>query len=317
MLLKLLMLALIGWYLYSQIEWNTFFRTIRAADPSWMLAAAVCYGTTTLLGIIRWQVLLGSAGVGLRWLRTAQLTLIGLFANLFLPGSMGGDLLKAYFAGREIPEKRTTLLMSIVMERLLGFIAMFAVSTALILSRYDRLTAEPATRVAVYLYFVFFSLIVGLIAIGMWRKLGEWFPFGKTIWKRFPFQEVLHEAADAYQFFMRHPACFRGGLLLSAVAHFTLMGTFYCVSRALHMTIAFWDLAAVLPLIMMVSMIPVTPNGVGLRELAFSHFLQFAHMTEESSIALSLGGTMVIYLWALAGGLVFLKFRSRPSQRVS
>jgi len=301
------MAVLICYYLYTQIDWNSFFRLVSDAEAGWVLIAGCCYGMTTLLGMTRWHLLLKTCHADMKFTRTAQLTMIGLFANLFLPSSMGGDLFKGYYASREIPHIKPTVIMSIIMERLLGFIAMFLISTTLILFRFDALTAEPTTKVAVYLYFGFFGLILGIIALGSWKNLGNYIP----LWKRLPIEEQLREAGNAYRFFLRHLPCFWGGLALSCIAHFTLMGTFYFVSVGLNMHLNFWDLAAVLPLIMVVSMIPVTPGGVGLREIAFTHFLQFAHMTEEASVALSLGGTAVIYLWALSGGLVLLQFRSQ------
>ncbi len=305
-LIRIAMTALIGFYLYTQIDWNSFFRLVSDAVPGWVLLACCCYGITTILGMVRWHLLLKTCHAEMKFVRTVQLTFIGLFANLFLPSSMGGDLFKGYYASREIPHIKPTVIMSIIMERLLGFIAMFLISTTLILVRFEALTAEPATRIAVYLYFTFFAVVIAVILLGSWKRLGDFIPF----WKRLPIQEQLREAGNAYRFFLRHLPCFWGGLALSCIAHFTLMGTFYFVSVSLNMHLNFWDLAAVLPLIMVVSMIPVTPNGVGLRELAFTHFLQFAHMTEEASVALSLCGTMIIYVWALAGGLVFLQFRS-------
>lgn len=296
----------IGWYLYQQIDWNHFFRLVRGADVVWVLVAVLCYGLTTATGIVRWQVLLQSCRANLAWTRTVQLTFIGLFANLFLPSSMGGDLFKGFYASREVSDRKATVIMSIIMERLLGLVAMFLISTTLICTRFDALTREPATRIAVYLYFLFFFIILVVVLLGTWHKVGDWIPF----WKKLPIGDHLREAGEAYRFFLRHPGSFWGGLALSGMAHFILMGSFYFVSRSLNMNIDFWDLAAVLPLIMVVSMIPVTPNGIGLRELAFAHFLQFANMTEEASVALSLAGTMIVYGFALFGGVVFLKFRA-------
>ncbi|MEM1157578.1 MAG: lysylphosphatidylglycerol synthase transmembrane domain-containing protein [Verrucomicrobiota bacterium] len=306
-LIRIVVAVLICYYLYTQIDWNSFFRLVSDAEVSWILIAAGCYGMTTALGMTRWHLLLKTCHAEMRFTRTAQLTMIGLFANLFLPSSMGGDLFKGYYASREIPHIKPTVIMSIIMERLLGFIAMFLISTTLILFRFDALTAEPATKIAVYFYFGLFGLILGIIVLGSWKKFGQYIP----LWKRLPIEEQLREAGNAYRFFLHHQSCFWGGLALSCMAHFTLMGTFYFVSVGLNMHLNFWDLAAVLPLIMVVSMIPVTPGGVGLREVAFTHFLQFAHMTEEASVALSLGGTAVIYTWALSGGLVLLQFRSK------
>ncbi|MDD5263037.1 MAG: lysylphosphatidylglycerol synthase transmembrane domain-containing protein [Methylacidiphilales bacterium] len=301
-------LILILVYFYNRNEWPHQMAIIRRSNPVWLLAAFLCYGITTALGIWRWHVLLKACHAKMKLSRTIQLTFMGLFANQFMPGAMGGDVVKAIYTSREIPHIKPTVIMSIVMERLLGFVAMFLVSTALILSRYEQLTRDPITRFAVHLYLGVFLIVIVVLAVGAWNRAGDFLPF----WKKLPFREGLREAGQAYQLFLRHPSCFWGGLVLSALAHFSLMLTFYFVSIALQMDLNFIDLAAVLPLIAVVTLIPVTINGFGLREVAFQHFLSFAAMTKSSCVALSLGGTFLILIWSLVGGPIYLRYGRKP-----
>jgi uncharacterized membrane protein YbhN (UPF0104 family) len=222
---------------------------------------------------------------------------------------MGGDVLKVMYAVREIPHIKPTVVMSIVMERFLGFMAMFIISIILILARFHALTSEPVTRYAVYVYFVVFGSGIGLIL------LAAGFRGKPPLIEKLPFGNSLCEAWGAYQFFVKHPKCFWGGLGLSGLAHGCLIGTFYFVSLALRMRLHFFDLAAVLPLVGLVTLIPTTPNSIGVREVAFQHFLTFAGMSRESSVALSLSASFVILFWNLIGGLVYLQFKS-PKQSV-
>jgi len=308
LLLRLAVTCLIFAYLRHSIDWTGFSHFIARSDPRWLVAAFLSYGCTTGLGIWRWHILLKACHAEMKLRRTTQLTMIGLFANTFLPGAMGGDFIKAIYASREMSHIKPTVVMSIIMERLLGFGAMFIVSTALILNRYRQLSAEPVTCVAVQMYIGAFILVIGLIVLGSWKGIGRYIPFRRFL----PFQESLNEAGRAYQYFLSHPGCFWGGLVLSAAAHFSLMFTFYFVSVALHMNLHFFDLAAVLPLIALVTLLPLTINGIGLREVAFKHFLVFVHMTPASSVALSLGGFFVVLFWSLLGGPIYLRYGKRP-----
>lgn len=307
LIFRLLATAGIGAYLYCSTEWGKLGELLKEAQLQWVLVAFLCYGATTLFSIFRWHLLLSACSTLVGWGRTAQLTMVGLFYNQFLPGVLGGDLVKALYISREIPTQKPAVIMSIVMERLLGFVAMFFVSTTLILTRWHALTGEPATRYAVYFYFGFFALIFLILILGTFGHLERHFP----VLEKIPFRKTLEEAGRAYQMFLRNPSCFWGGLVLSALAHFGLMGTFYSISMALNMGLNFWDLAAVLPLVGVVTLIPITLGGWGTREAAFQHFLIFAGSPKASSVALSVGGTGVILLWGLLGGLVYLRFRSR------
>ncbi|MFH1067778.1 MAG: lysylphosphatidylglycerol synthase transmembrane domain-containing protein [bacterium] len=308
-LLRLILMSLLFWYLYKTLNWQDFAALVARSCGWWWLAAVGVYGIVTLLSILRWHILLVARHAKMRLERTAQLTMIGLFANTFLPGVMSGDVVKIFYATREIPHIKPTVVMSVVMERILGLVAMFLISTVLILVRYRALTSEPVTRYAVYFYFFVFGLILCAIALGLWKGQRVLRHFKKKL----PWQENLREAVQAYRFFLRHPLCFWGGLSLSAMAHFFLMFAFYFVSLALDMHLKFWDLAAVLPLVGLVTLIPSTPNSLGVREIAFKHFLAFASMTQEASVALSLGGFFVILFWNLLGGLVYLQFHAQPA----
>src|SRR4051812_34437121 len=58
------------------------------------------------LGVLRWQWLLRVQGIELPLLRTFEFSLIGNFFNIALPGAVSGDLVKAFYIGREVEGKR-------------------------------------------------------------------------------------------------------------------------------------------------------------------------------------------------------------------
>jgi uncharacterized protein (TIRG00374 family) len=296
-------------YVSNRDGWPEFRQNLGHSHLAWLLAAFACYAAANLLGVWRWHILLKNCGARMSLRKTFQLVMIGLFTNNFLPGAMSGDVVKGFYASRERPGQKPTVIMSIVMERLLGFGAMFIVSTALILNRYDKLCATPLTNISVHIYLALFAVGIIILALTKWTDIGRIFPF----WKKLPFQAWLAEAGQAYQIFIRHPACFWGGMILSAFAHLFLILTFYFVSLALTMNLNFFDLAAVLPFIAILTIIPATINGFGIREVAFQQFLLFVGMTKTSSATLSLCGGFIIILFGLLGGPIYLRYKTTPN----
>jgi len=296
-------------YLIGFKEWKDIGSALSGADPVWILAALGAYGVTTALGMARWYILLGKSHTHIGFRKTAELTMVGIFANAFMPGAMGGDIFKAFLATREVPTEKTRIVISIFMERVLGFIAMFLVSTGLILNRFGPLTQNPATKIAVYLYFTAFGLVLLLVLLGTWKRIGEFIP----LWNRLPFKQTLGEAGKAYQTFMRHKASFWGGLALSILAHFSLLLTCWFAAKALGLELKFWDLGAVLPLIALATLVLPSFGGLGVRELAFQHFLTYVAINKETSIALSLSFYAITLAWSFLGGLIYLQYRSSLS----
>ncbi|MDR0533386.1 MAG: flippase-like domain-containing protein [Verrucomicrobiales bacterium] len=296
-------------YISNRDGWPEFRRNLEHSQFVWLLAAFASYAITNLLGVWRWYILLKNCGAYMPLSKTFRLVMIGLFTNNFLPGAMSGDVIKGIYATREKPDMKPTVIMSIVMERLLGFGAMFIVSTALILNRYEKLCATPLTNISVHIYLALFAVGMIVLALTKWTNIARIFPF----WKKLPFQNWLSEAGQAYQVFIKHPACFWGGMFLSAFAHLFLILTFYFISLALTMNLDFFDLAAVLPFIAILTIIPATINGFGIREVAFQQFLLFVGMTKTSSATLSLCGGFIIILFGLLGGPIYLRYKTTPT----
>ncbi len=134
--LRLIFTAGIFVYLWYSIEWEKMLSLLRESRMAWWLVAMGLYLITTLLGAVRWQILLNTCRAGVPFARTVQMTMIGLFANSFMPSAMGGDLVKAFYIAKEVPHQKATVVMSIFMERLLGLVAMFMISAFLIFSRF-------------------------------------------------------------------------------------------------------------------------------------------------------------------------------------
>ncbi len=70
---------------------------LREADRHWLLLGWLCYSVVELLATVRWQMLLRVQGIYLSWLRSGGIVMVGLFFNMFLPGLIGGDVMRLYY----------------------------------------------------------------------------------------------------------------------------------------------------------------------------------------------------------------------------
>jgi uncharacterized membrane protein YbhN (UPF0104 family) len=88
-----------------------------------VLAAAICLGSL-LLSFVRWWVLVRAQDLPFTVANAFRLGLIGLFWNTFLPGSVGGDAVKAFYLARE-QERRTVAVSTVLLDRAVGLWALF------------------------------------------------------------------------------------------------------------------------------------------------------------------------------------------------
>ena len=89
--------------------------------------------------------------ISLGWLRTGAIVIIGLFFNVFLPGLVGGDVMRLYYIFNLAPEAKLPGSLSIVMDRLLGLLAIVFLVAIVLVARFNWLTRVPETAQLAYL----------------------------------------------------------------------------------------------------------------------------------------------------------------------
>ncbi|NBT23149.1 UPF0104 family protein, partial [bacterium] len=231
-----------------------------------------------------------------------QLSMAGLFFNSVLPGMMGGDVMRAYWAAQDAPQARPAAVVSILLERVLGLTATVSVGAALILPHWSDLTDHPVTRAGAYTFLIVAGILFVLLLILGHPSSGKILSGQQQVgWRR-----VAGEGAEACHICLTHPIGAGAGLGLSVLAQLLLVALFYSVSQAMGLAVGFWQLASVLPMVAMITVLPITWNGLGLREAAFVTFLGTFGIATTQSVAISLTGFAVILAWNLIGGGVYL-----------
>src|SRR5205085_10207569 len=109
-----------AWH-YGPID---LWHNLSIVDPRAFALSVLLMGCVLGLGIMRWRTVLRVHGLDLSWGRATEISLVAHFFNSFLLGSTGGDLMKAYYAARETHHKKTEAVVTVFVDRLIGFWAM-------------------------------------------------------------------------------------------------------------------------------------------------------------------------------------------------
>ena len=126
--------------------------TLQGMDLKYLLLSIISMGVLLLLGILRWQLILQVHGIRLPLRRTTQISLIGHFFNSFLLGSVGGDVLKAYYVARETHHKKTEAVVTVAVDRIIGLFSMLILACAMMLFARDYLAVmNPKLRPVIWL----------------------------------------------------------------------------------------------------------------------------------------------------------------------
>jgi glycosyltransferase 2 family protein len=284
------------------------------AHPAWLALGVGTFGLCIAICSLRWSLLMRAQGMRLSFPTVLRLFFIGHFFNAFLFGATGGDLLKAYLATRELPDKRTEAVTTVFIDRLIGLQALIILAVAIMLARLSFFMAHARTRALLGLNAAALAVGIVLFVMVLQRNRFEHSAWFRRLEARTALGKIMGRAYSALHVCMRHPALLAVTLLLSVANHVLLVVMAFCFGQALAVTLPFSDFLTVFPIINAVAAIPVTPGGLGTREAMSQWLLGIQGVEAARAVPLSLllyGGMM---LWSLVGGLVYVADCARQAR---
>lgn len=290
-----------------------FLRELQSADPYWLTAAFLSTGVGILGTSIRWNFLLLIQKIRLPIIETWRLAMIGVFFNNFLPGSTGGDVIKIFYALRHAPDRKPQAVLSVLMDRILGLIAILAVTVALLPLGYRQIARNPEVEITVWLLATLLAVILcGLLAI-IFTPLSVLPNFIRQLWPRVPKKEILASLYEALVIHGRAGWATARALAAATVAVFPILLTGWLIARSLHLDIALGPMTILFAIVLCAMSIPISLSGHGIREGAFELLFQVFQVSRDgipvgSETALACSTLLLaIHLgWSLLGGLVYL-----------
>jgi glycosyltransferase 2 family protein len=303
------------WAERARIEWHvgpeSLWSAIQKIHPLWFLAAVICAGLPTLLGVIRWRWILHVQGLEVKFPRLFSISFVGLFFNAFMLGSTGGDVIKAWYVAHETHHKKAEAVATVVVDRLIGLLALFIITLIMMAIFYQRVFEDPKL-----LWFSLATLAVVLFTvlatiIGLWRGFADKFPGLRARLQRLPRYDTLRRAVGAYRVYASHPAILTKTIVVSFAVHFFSMLSIVCVGKGLRVVTdnGIVDYFLYLPIINSVTAMPITISGFGVREGMYIKMFRQVGVAEPTALVMSLLGYLATLFWSIVGGVFFLTHR--------
>ncbi len=305
-----LAVLVLGW-LFSKMDVSRLAATLRGLASAWpmVVAAFVVSSSPLFFSSARWRAILTALGMKLPWKRVARIFLVGAFFNTFMVGSTGGDLVKAYYVARETRHQKTEAVTSVFIDRVVGLIVLALMLVVIIVVRWDFYAAHSQTRATALTALTVCGIVVGgaLAALSV-----HWFEVWPALrrWQTKPLiGKALATAERAYNAFYvcrSHPRLLLVLAVHSLGVQLTLVASIALLGHALGLTLSFMDYLCVSPLVGLISSVPATPGGVGIREFANVNLFAALAVPNDKALVLSLVSTAFLILWSLPGGILFL-----------
>ena len=250
----------------------------------------------------KWQILLVPVRLEVPYLKVLAFYFTGMFFNLFLPTIVGGDAVKALLLARETgaPARAT---MSVFMERNAGLCALLIVAIA---------AAELAPPVELFgtsLRFLTWVLATGYAAANVVLMSPLVYRIADRVIAATPLARFRHRADSLYQAIVPYrnaPLRVLSSVGLSFIFQGIVIAVVFLNARALALDVPLAAVAVFVPLVSLAGMVPVSVNGLGVREALYILLFGRIGVPVETAVSLALLYLAVTFLASLPGGVAYL-----------
>ncbi len=308
LILKLVVTGVLLWYVLSKVDLAPLMTRFESLHPGWGVAGLAILLGSLMLTMVRWHIVSNMVGAGIGYRLAIRLILLGQLFIQVLPSSVGGDGARAWLLSREgisIP----LALASVVCDRVAGLIMLTIIVTiTLPVVLLMGVTAIPTT----------WPLSIGALTIGGLFLLYRW---GSAIAEWLSAKPMMRLVGVIVRNLRVILFSQQSGLRIAALSLLVqtlIVLTLYLFSLSLQIELGTIHLL-MFPLILLVSSIPISFAGWGLRESAMVVGLGFTGMPASEALALSVSfglGQLCIGLPGLAIIVLSNPWKSRSISKI-
>lgn len=293
--------TLFAW-LFRNVRWENIAATLEHARPEWLAAAFGLMLASNLLGAFQWNRLLDAVGIRIPFWKVCSYYHVGLFFNNFLPANVGGDLARVLDAARGPEATRTSAFSTVVLDRMIGTIALGGLAVVSTLPAIDRFHLA-AVYGGVLVFFVL--SVVMLWAIFHPRMLWA-VERGLTRLGLGRLKPSLDELSERLAAFRGRRPLFLQLFSIATVVQVMRIGVHVLVARALGLHVALTYFFLFVPLLAVIVSLPISFNGIGVREGAGILLFGLVGLDRGAALSLQTSTYLVALAVSLIGGVVFL-----------
>lgn len=265
-------LALLAWLFYHNRKDLSDF-TAESKDWWFLSLALVLCLAAQIVTFVRWYMLVWALDFAFSVWDAFRLGFLGLLLN-YVGGLVGGDMLKALFIAREQKSRRTAAAITVLLDRILGLLALFMLGALATLVVQDR--PETGLHQAIF-WMLWGGSLAGLAAIVIVLQpavaRGRWIV---TVAKLPGVGPIVFKIMEGVAMYQSRPRVLVLALLMGMVSHAaTFAALYFCALGLGGWAPSLWTHYYLMPAAVVAGLVP-TPGGMGALEWAIQEAYGFA-----------------------------------------
>ncbi|NQV18360.1 MAG: flippase-like domain-containing protein [Armatimonadetes bacterium] len=277
-------------------------KAITLPQPEWLIFSLfLTLILIPILAAVRWRIFLFFTDIKEKLLSLIKINFISIFWGIMLPSSDGFAAIRMYLIEKKHRDKPGTSGSTIIAEKLLGFILLCFCGIFFGLFIHDIPQIALARIILILIAIIILSITliitnsniynyvsIRLKKIKFARKVFEFLSGMHRSLTRLPFKEILLEA-----------------LPIMILIQLTTFMNVYLIFKAMDINIPIIYHLSFVPVIQIISLIPVTISGFGIREGAFVHFYSLVGIEPTVAFSVSILNFLILTgVPAFIGGII-------------
>lgn len=303
-IVTLVLLALVG----LRLDWGQIEQRLRHGNPDGLLIAVGLIGMALIIGAYRWRVLLIAAGVNLETRELARVYTVSTFSGTFLPTSVGGDVTRALLVARREP-LLGRVAMTILVDRFGGMVGLIALAWGGVVIQPASIARGPL----VFLAWVSGGLLVGTAIVAV-AVLGPSRLTRRLVPTRV--ERLALGSRDLLRTYARSPRLLVLLVVSSVFFQALVAAQVVCLARAIDVHIPYVTAAVAVTLVTVVTLIPISIGGFGVREGTYIVLLGAASVSASDATLISLLTVVTLFIASLPGALMLARRGLVPALNV-
>ncbi len=295
--LRILISLIVLVIVIASVGVNRLWAVLSSVNVGWFLVALAIHFSGLVIRTFRWAILVKSLDIHVSFGRLFYLYMAGTFFNTFLPTGIGGDVVKIIDLAPASGGARA--FSTVLADRLTGILgtSFIALCVALI----D--PADVPTSIVALVVVITGGILLATLLLTQQQLIDR-------VMRHVPGWSKLLSKAKVRKIYDALTSYSIGAIVRSTLVSLpftiTLIASQYALALSLGVVVPVQYFALFIPLTALVQMLPISFNGLGVREGTFQALFSTVDVAGEQAVAISLLYYVLRVITGLIGGLMYL-----------
>jgi len=288
--------------LFKQVDEKSLLEILKNADIRFLFLACFTYFLGYVFCFFRWHMLLKAIKIHLPFKKIITSFCGGVFFSLFLPSTIGGDVVRSMDLAAETKRPREVVA-TVFLDRLSGYIGLVILALSSLLFGWKFVIEDKSV---LFSMLIIFGLLIAILSVLFNRFLYSKINMLLSSPGAGRIKEAIRNLHHEIHVFRQHKKVILKNIILSVFIQTITPISFYLVALSLGIKINMLYFFIFLPLIGAITLLPISIGGLGLRDATTVFFFAKAGVSKDFAFTMSLLNFSFIVIFASIGGLIYV-----------